>query len=178
MTKAYWFKNNKLIEVGKIKYKNELKNSAEGGKTHIHDLVENPEIFGLTDSEIENTYKKYNEKVGNEGKAREEIIKKVMENGWIRVRYHDLKRNDYWIIQFDDFKKRKNALQDLVAKLMLDLKVITKYSPVVLNDLHGYFVKYDGYSNPNNSITTFLEGAAKKPVEVIKEYKQFKIFDY
>lgn len=97
MGKAYWYKNGKLIEVGKIKYKTETTDGIEFGKTHIHDLVENPEIFGFTKEQIVSIYKKHGETVGNEGEAREEIMKKVIKNGWIRIRHNTGRNLDRWI---------------------------------------------------------------------------------
>jgi len=61
------------------------------GDTHIDAIIKNPSKFGLSASEIEKTYEKYNEPMGIEGKAREEIIINVVKRGWIRVRRY---RND------------------------------------------------------------------------------------
>ena len=63
---AFWYKNGKIKEVNNY---------------HISDIIGDAEAFGLTRKEIEEIYKKHNERFGTEGKAREEIMKKVMENG-------------------------------------------------------------------------------------------------
>ncbi len=55
--------------------------------THIDTIIKNPEIFGLTKKEIEDTYDKYNEKVGIEGKARHDIMDNLIQDNWIRIRF-------------------------------------------------------------------------------------------
>jgi hypothetical protein len=91
---AFWAKGSKVYNVD---------------EKHIRFILDNPEIFGLTKEELLDIYKKHNEKIGLEGKAREEIIKKVSKNGWIRVRHYS-KPNNYWTIQVDNFRKRKKSI--------------------------------------------------------------------
>jgi len=58
-------------------------------KTHIETVFDNPERFGLTLKLIESVYDLFNESYRTEGKAREEIIIMLVQNGWTRVRrYH------------------------------------------------------------------------------------------
>ena len=74
--------------------------------THIRTVTKNPELFGLSRNYIESTYIKHGEKTAIEGKAREEILRRVLRNGWIRVRRHT---NRYWSVQTSrvtDEKKR------------------------------------------------------------------------
>ena len=78
--------------------------------THIGKILDNPELFGLTREQVEETYAKYGERIGLEGKAREEIIKHVAQEGWVRIR-HYTGRNDYWSIQADDTEKRKKEIK-------------------------------------------------------------------
>jgi hypothetical protein len=174
MGKAYWYKNKKLIEVGLKEYKSKVNGIIEGGKTHIHDLVDNPEIFGYTEKKIKEIYKKYNETPGNEGQARNEIMKDVISKGWIRVRHQQSRQDDYWIIQFDTFVKQKKELQNLISTLLLDKGVMYKTSKVILDGLNDGFRKvYDGYMDSKNSVLVFLEGLQKEKVNVITEYKYF-----
>ncbi len=65
------------------------------GYKHIGAVIDNPEKFGTTRKEIENIYKKYNEPFGIEGKARLEIIRKLIENDYIRIRLYI---NRFWSV--------------------------------------------------------------------------------
>lgn len=104
--------------------------------THIIFLIDNPELFGITKTEIEDCYNTYGEHLGREGKAREAIIKRVSKRGWIRVRHY--KKPDYWTIQFDEYQKRKYILEAFI-RFALDNMGMTMNDPIVLT---GYF---DGY---------------------------------
>lgn len=64
---------------------------------HIVDILQNPAQFGLTSEFIDAVYAKHGEKkfVNNwptEGDAREEILKLVLQTGWIRFRRY----KNYW----------------------------------------------------------------------------------
>ncbi len=58
---------------------------AQGSK-HILEVIKCPEAFGFTIEEIEGLYKKHNEPIGIEGKARKEIILSLISKDWIRIR--------------------------------------------------------------------------------------------
>jgi len=55
-------------------------------RKHIDVILDYPEIFGFTKDELWAIYDKYGERFRLEGKAREEILKKAIDKGWIRVR--------------------------------------------------------------------------------------------
>ncbi len=74
--------------------------------THIRTVTKNPELFGLSRNCIESIYIKHREKTAIEGKARDEILRRVLGNGWVRVRRH---QNRNWSVQtgtVTDEKKR------------------------------------------------------------------------
>jgi hypothetical protein len=56
-----------------------------GGK-HIDTIIKYPAKFGLSMERIQSKYDKYEEPLGVEGKAREELIGMVLKGGWVRVR--------------------------------------------------------------------------------------------
>ncbi len=56
-------------------------------RKHINKIIGNPELFGLTFEKIKKVYDKYNEPLGLEGKAREEIMRKLILQDWIRIRW-------------------------------------------------------------------------------------------
>jgi hypothetical protein len=53
---------------------------------HISVVIDNPTSFGFDDDFIEFIYDTYNEKIGQEGTAREQIMLSLFKNGWIRIR--------------------------------------------------------------------------------------------
>jgi len=53
---------------------------------HITTVFMNPEIFDYTAEEVRAIYKKHNETLGLEVKARKEILTALIERKWIRLR--------------------------------------------------------------------------------------------
>jgi hypothetical protein len=78
------------------------------GISHIDTVVKQPDIFGLTKTDIDTVYDKYSEKRYVEGKAREEIIKEIINKGFIRIRQY----GDEWSITVN---KRNNRTADLIT---------------------------------------------------------------
>jgi hypothetical protein len=76
---------------------------------HIHEIMANPDKFGLTTKEIEAVFKKHKEKMGTEGKAREDIMSALIKQGWGRVRY--ISRDDSFTVQI--FKLDKTQKENL-----------------------------------------------------------------
>jgi predicted SprT family Zn-dependent metalloprotease len=116
---AFWIKGRKIIPVGKI---------------HIDYIIENPELFGLTDEYIKSIYKKNKEKLGQEGKSREFLIKEVSKEGWIRVRHYTRPR-DMWSIQTDDIERRKKAIDNFIL-FCLSEKIMTYNDELFLMSYH------------------------------------------
>jgi hypothetical protein len=65
--------------------------------THMDFMFKNPQKFDMTRQEILDAHELHGEKVGAEGRAREDLLKKAMMNGWIRIRKYN--RPDFWTIQ-------------------------------------------------------------------------------
>jgi len=97
ITGGYWAYNNSVWEV----------------TTHIAFMIEKPELFNLTAKEINEIFAKYGEKLNIEGKAREELIRMVSKEGWIRIRHYQ-KPENYWSIQCDDIMKRKPVIKNFL----------------------------------------------------------------
>lgn len=72
-------------------------------QSHISMVIKAPEKFGLTREWIDSKYDEYNERIGMEGKAREEIIKTLLQEGFIRIRKY---KNDEWVINVHKISKR------------------------------------------------------------------------
>lgn len=72
--------------------------------THIATVIKHPTKFGLTKAKIQKAYDKHNEKIGWEGKAREEIMIDLMKKGFIRIR----ERSKGWSVQLWKLNKKMN----------------------------------------------------------------------
>ncbi len=107
--------------------------------THIDYIINNPEKFGMTKDYIQKIYDKYeNEKIGQEGMAREDIMLNAMKNGWIRIR----KYKNQWIIQsYTLNNKVKDNIWDFANFLLMDKKE-NKYSEFVITAIHPeYYIR-------------------------------------
>jgi hypothetical protein len=54
--------------------------------SHIGTIISGPERFGLTREEIDAAYQKHGERIGVEGEARKELLLRIINQGWIRIR--------------------------------------------------------------------------------------------
>lgn len=118
-TVAFWAKGEEVIETD---------------EAHIRVIMQDPEKFGLTAEEIDEIHDEYGERRGQEGKARNELIKRVARNGWVRVRHYVNKGSDYWSIQVDRYRKRRDSIDNFIwwalesdIMKMNDELVITAY---------------------------------------------------
>lgn len=144
---GYWVKYSKVYDVDK----------------HITFILRNPELFNMTKDEIRAVYQKYGEKIGQEGKAREEIIIQVAHQGWIRVRHYQ-KPEDYWTIQFDRFGKRKYTIDAFIDYALENLGMHMNDAISLLGYDDGYS---KNYSFQEGGISAFLmEVLQKKPKKV------------
>lgn len=55
-------------------------------ESHIQQILQNAEKFGLKLQNLRDIFKKHNEPIGHEGEAREEIIERILTEGWMRIR--------------------------------------------------------------------------------------------
>jgi hypothetical protein len=107
----------------------------KAGSKHINMIINNPEKFGLTKQFIEDTYKKYNEKSGIEGKARNEILMLLIKQGWIRIRLYP---NKFWTVNVPRMnKKMKDYLHDWADKMISKFKA-DKFMMVRIMDTGNY----------------------------------------
>lgn len=116
--KGYWFKEGTFLDLDT--------------KKHIDFINSEPGRFGLSRFTINETYKKHQEKIPSEGKAREDLIIMAMKNGWVRIR-HYLRPKDYWSIQCYDFQHRREDVKIVLTELLRH-KVMFGEDAVVLSD--------------------------------------------
>jgi hypothetical protein len=113
------------------------------GETHIGQVIAHPTYFGFTKEEIENIFKKHNEDLKTEGKAREEIILDLIKKGWVRIRKYN--RPDIWSVNVPNLNNRiKDAIQGWASYMIkhgagkyADVKIDTpqNMSTYALSDL-------------------------------------------
>ena len=110
MTPAYWIlPNGKIIFVD---YR------------HIRTVIDNPEMFGYTKRKIAAIYKKHNERMGTEKKAREEIILDLVKRGYIRIRKYTYKHSPHWAVTIDKLSsKKRKALSKWASKILKDSSI-------------------------------------------------------
>lgn len=71
-------------------------------RKHIDTVIDTPELFNLTKTEIEAVFKLYGEPLHHEGNARRVIMSELFGHGWIRVRNNTkVKSYQAWIIEAD-----------------------------------------------------------------------------
>jgi len=104
---------------------------------HIQVITDNPAMFGLSLEHIRDTYSKHREKMNVEGKARAEIIKGVIEKGWIHIR-KEVK--SCWIInvwKLNETTRDKLALwAQSVLKGTMGVKELNCHAPVTIRTAH------------------------------------------
>ena len=111
---AYWISpSGKAIEVPEL---------------HITSVVDEPKKFGFKKADLQKVFDKYNEPYGHEGYARDDILTKLIQKGWIRVRY--AQRQATWTLQSDKLSGNvKNLIFDFVAK-MVNKKEMSPYAGI------------------------------------------------
>ncbi len=116
------------------------------GKLHIDYVIQYPKKFGETKDTIKNTYEKYKEPIGFEGKGREDIIKRVIKRGYIRIREY----RDRWSIQLN---KMTSKYSDIIWGWIKSIKNI-------VTDQYGDVIIYELLSNKitRTSINKLSEG--------------------
>jgi len=103
---------------------------------HITTVFMNPEIFEYTTDKVREVYKKHNETLGLEAKARKEILTDLIEKGWIRLRRYP---NDCWRITLwqltDTEKKHLSVFFRKILEGYLDFRETDLYLPVKIMQL-------------------------------------------
>jgi hypothetical protein len=84
---------------------------------HINEVLEYPNKFGFTIEELHHIYDHYNEGYGHEGKARKEILAKVLANDWIRIRHYP--RSDQYYVDCSKYNNKTKEYIQAFAEYML-----------------------------------------------------------
>lgn len=111
-------------------------------KNHIDQIISSPTSFNISSSYIKSEHEKYGERIGQEGDARDNIMTKVLQDGWIRVRA----RRNFISVQVWEFSRKTVSNLETFAK-------------------QGYEVGFSGeYIAPNESfkISTLKNNKARQ----------------
>ena len=85
--------------------------------SHIDYMLEKPQVFGMTKQHMLDAYDKYDEKIGLEGSAREELMLEAVKKGWVRVRTDQRSQGlNVQVWYLDD--RTKMALLDMAIELV------------------------------------------------------------
>lgn len=134
--------------------------------SHIDTIFRFPQKFGLTKEYIESIYKKYNEPLSLEGKAREEILIELIKKGWIRIRRYP---NKFWSLQAKDLtKKVKSYIGQWASEILKGVqgfKENDRFMPVILSFSTGQKKEFTVEELAKD--TLFNEGIEEFPLIVI-----------
>lgn len=110
--------------------------------SHIDVITSNPKKFGITSKYVKSVYDKYDEMMGLDGRAREEIIETLIKNGWIHLRKRP---RDGWIINaWKMTKKIRDLLTDWstrITKGINGVKELNILCPVTIITIKGNYLK-------------------------------------
>lgn len=101
--------------------------------SHISSVLNNPTVYGFKNKdELLKIFKKYGEKIGTEGKAREKILLKLIDNGWIRCRYFN--RDAEWRIQASRINKSVvRKVMDWASQLIIKGESLSSHKNTPIN---------------------------------------------
>jgi hypothetical protein len=114
------------------------------GDNHISMVISHPEKFKVTKDYVKDKYNSYGEPLGQEGKAREDIIKELVSKNWVRIRRY----RQGWSLNVIDTHNRK--IENLMAEWAFGMlngdygeKERDKYIDVVITGLKGNPIRTD-----------------------------------
>lgn len=114
-------------------------------QSHINTVILDPPMFGITTQRIESIYAKYNESLGIEGSAREEILCELIMRGWIRLRRY-IKPREQWSVTVNDLDNRTRLrLHHWAGKMLAGGLGFTEddpHKPVVISELGSRSITY------------------------------------
>lgn len=139
---------------------------------HILTVVKHPAVFGETKKTIEATFEKYGQSMYSniEGKAREEVMLRVIGRGFIRVRQGGSRSNQHWSIQLNRVTPKANdAIWSWANQIIKDGTAKDKYADVVIHELG----RGDKMTKSDLSSIASGKGIGEniefKPVEILDE---------
>jgi hypothetical protein len=104
---------------------------------HILAVVATPELFGETKESLQNTFEPYGQGVHSnfEGKAREDVLLRVIRRNHIRIRKNQSPRNQHWSIQLYSLTKERQAAISAWATY-INKDIDDKFADVIIHQFH------------------------------------------
>jgi hypothetical protein len=130
---------------------------------HIATIVANPKKFGLTKDYIQAVYDKHGEKMNTEGKAREEIILRLIKQGWMRIRRY----KNFWSINVNRFNGKVKAELQMWAHNLIQGKIPSYKEQDVYMDVRID----DGMKVSTSKIKVMAQGGLREANEKIVDAK-------
>lgn len=101
------------------------------GVTHIQAIIQYPLKFGLSRKEVLSTFETEGEKLGTEGKAREKLIRRVIQRGFVRIRF----QKNYVSVTVDRLDKKTKTVLLRWAELVKKTPKVDMYQPVKVYEI-------------------------------------------
>lgn len=98
---------------------------------HAADIIENPEKFGVTFDFIKTLYDKHGENFQQEGNAREELIKLVLQRGWIRVRNY----RNYWSVTVYSLTPKTRQIIENWVHTFVESETMGKFADIKILEI-------------------------------------------
>lgn len=97
-------------------------------KRHIDLIIDNSELYGENIDEIRTLYSEYNEPLRFEGIARQIIMHRVIQRGFIRIR----QQKNQWVIQCSELTNEKQGFLSDWSNLV---RHYDRYADVVIDQI-------------------------------------------
>ena len=126
------------------------------GISHINTIIRYPEKFGFNKEVIEYIYNSYNEKIGQEGRAREQLLIAAFKQGWIRIRRYG---DTFWSVNVGMLTSKTKAYLNKWARAILkgtkDYKEEDRFMEVRIDQEKGKIRKstIDDIANSSKFVT-------------------------
>lgn len=96
----------------------ELHVAKAGSANHIQHVLEDPSLFGFSQSLVLAVYAKYEEPVGSEGRARDEILALVLRDGWVRIRSWQEGARKRWYFEVSNIEHQRTNLKRAIEAVL------------------------------------------------------------
>lgn len=154
---------------------------------HVADIISEPSKYGVTSKFIQGLYGKHNERMGVEGRAREELILLVLRTGWVRIRNY----RNYWSVTVDRLTRRVSTnIRNWVETFMQngsmgkyeDIKIyeavrdrLTTHSATDI--VHKYVLEESQQKETNVMLITETKLENLPDIELLTEVKLSRVYN-
>lgn len=125
---------------------------------HINMITSDPQKFGLSKEYVEEVFARYNEPMDHEGKAREEIIENILQDGWIRIRKYP--RPGYYGVTINFMSAQKRRALKAWAHRMLTTGIDGEKEPDREAEVRIVDLVRDGVAARDHSVVTTISDVA------------------